>query len=65
MVLALLIVTKLLKQRLARALNAGAALYVSGQAESMDLGIARARGILNDGAALELLESYAAWSRQA
>jgi len=47
------------------ALNAGAALYVAGQAETMDVGIARARGILSGGAALELLQTYADWSRQA
>ena len=47
------------------ALNAGAALYVAGQAEAMDQGIAAARAILSNGQALELLQSYADWSRQA
>jgi len=46
-------------------LNAGAALYVAGQAGTMDQGIAAARGILDGGEALKLLERYAAWSRQA
>ncbi|MFO7762788.1 MAG: anthranilate phosphoribosyltransferase [Wenzhouxiangellaceae bacterium] len=43
-------------------LNAGAALYVAGQAETVALGIAAARGILDSGDALELLERYADWS---
>src|SRR6056297_873179 len=47
------------------ALHAGAALYVAGQAETMELGIAQARGILNGGTALDLLQAYADWSRQA
>jgi len=47
------------------ALNAGAALYVAGQAETMELGIAQARGILNGGTALDLLQAYADWSQQA
>ncbi|MEX2498463.1 MAG: anthranilate phosphoribosyltransferase [Wenzhouxiangellaceae bacterium] len=47
------------------ALNAGAALYVASQTETMELGIAAARGILNSGDALELLQKYADWSRQA
>jgi len=46
-------------------LNAGAALYVAGQAETMELGIAEARGILDSGEALGLLDRYADWSRQA
>ena len=46
-------------------LNAGAALYVAGQAETMELGIVQARAILNSGDALDLLEAYADWSRQA
>ena len=46
------------------ALNAGAALYVAGQAETVELGIAAARGILDSGEALKLLERYAHWSRQ-
>lgn len=46
-------------------LNAGAALYVAGQAESVALGVAAARGILDSGEALELLERYADWSRRA
>lgn len=47
------------------AINAGAALYVAGQAETMELGIVRARAILGSGAALDLLQTYAEWSRQA
>jgi len=47
------------------ALNAGAALYVAGQAETMELGIAAARGILDSGDALALLQTYADWSQQA
>jgi len=46
-------------------LNAGAALYVAGRAETMELGIAAARGILDGGDALRLLERYAEWSRTA
>ncbi|MBS3746713.1 MAG: anthranilate phosphoribosyltransferase [Wenzhouxiangellaceae bacterium] len=46
-------------------LNAGAALYVAGQAESVALGVAAARGILDSGEALELLKRYADWSRRA
>jgi len=44
------------------ALNAGAALYVAGRAGSLHQGIAEARGILDTGAALALLERYAAWT---
>jgi len=47
------------------ALNAGAALYVAGQAGTMERGVAAARDILNGGQALELLQAYADWSRQA
>lgn len=47
------------------ALNAGAALYVAGQAETMEIGISQARAILDRGAALELLQAYADWSREA
>ncbi len=47
------------------ALNAGAALYVAGKAETMPLGIVQARGILDSGEALDLLQAYADWSRQA
>ncbi|MGB0515063.1 MAG: anthranilate phosphoribosyltransferase, partial [Wenzhouxiangellaceae bacterium] len=47
------------------ALNAGAALYVAGKAESMAQGVTRAREILTTGAALKLLDRYAEWSRQA
>ncbi len=46
-------------------LNAGAALYVAGQSNSMNSGIARARGILADGQAWRLLERYAEWSQAA
>ncbi|MDT8410255.1 MAG: anthranilate phosphoribosyltransferase [Wenzhouxiangellaceae bacterium] len=47
------------------ALNAGAALYVSGQAESMSDGIGIAGELLAQGQALKLLEDYAAWSQHA
>lgn len=47
------------------ALNAGAALYVAGRADSHAAGIARAREILASGSALERLRAYAAWSRSA
>jgi len=47
------------------AINAGAALYVAGQADTMSLGIARARDILGSGGGLDLLQAYADWSRQA
>jgi anthranilate phosphoribosyltransferase len=46
-------------------LNAGAALYVSGQAGSMVEGVGAARGILDAGAALALLERYARWTQAA
>jgi len=41
------------------ALNAGAAIYVSGRAESLEEGIRQARDILATGAGLERLEQYA------
>jgi len=47
------------------ALNAGAALYVAGRADSIERGVERAREILAGGEALKLLERYAEWSRQA
>jgi len=47
------------------ALNAGAALYVAGQAASIAEGIAAARGILETGRALDTLRAYAEWSRSA
>ncbi len=47
------------------ALNAGAALYVAGQADTHAAGIDRARAILASGQALERLRAYAEWSRQA
>ena len=47
------------------ALNAGAALYVAGRADSLTQGIAAARGILDSGDALALLERYAAWTQAA
>jgi len=46
-------------------LNAGAALYVAGQAASIAEGIAAARGILETGRALDTLRAYAEWSRSA
>ncbi|MFU8878575.1 MAG: anthranilate phosphoribosyltransferase [Wenzhouxiangellaceae bacterium] len=46
-------------------LNAGAALYVAGQADSLAAGIARARVILADGEGWRLLQRYAEWSRTA
>jgi len=47
------------------ALNAGAALYVAGRAETLNQGIADARRILGSGAALTLLERYADWTSSA
>jgi len=45
------------------ALNAGAALYVSGRADAMAAGVEQARTVLASGAALERLKQYAAWSQ--
>ncbi|MEM1081582.1 MAG: anthranilate phosphoribosyltransferase, partial [Pseudomonadota bacterium] len=45
------------------ALNAGAALYVAGQADSMVDGIVQARAILASGRGLKLLQAYADWSQ--
>ncbi|MEM7053437.1 MAG: anthranilate phosphoribosyltransferase [Pseudomonadota bacterium] len=45
------------------ALNAGAALYVAGQAANMQQGIAEARTTLQSGRALKLLQAYADWSQ--
>ncbi|MBY6203624.1 anthranilate phosphoribosyltransferase [Halomonas denitrificans] len=47
------------------ALNAGAALYVAGRADTLETGIAQARALLADGEPLERLEAYAAWTQQA
>ena len=47
------------------ALNAGAALYVAGEAEDIARGIAKAGQILNEGRALKLLQAYADWSQVA
>lgn len=47
------------------ALNAGAALYVAGEAENIQQGIDQAREILNEGRALKLLQAYAGWSQVA
>lgn len=47
------------------ALNAGAALYVAGRADSMAAGVTAARAILESGAALDILRAYAEWSRRA
>jgi len=41
------------------ALNAGAAIYVSGQAESLSVGVEKAREVLHKGAALLRLREYA------
>jgi anthranilate phosphoribosyltransferase len=41
------------------ALNAGAAIYVSGRAESLEAGIQQAQDILATGVGLERLEQYA------
>ncbi|MFN2335027.1 MAG: anthranilate phosphoribosyltransferase [Wenzhouxiangellaceae bacterium] len=45
------------------ALNAGAALYVSGQADSIDDGIGQALELLKGRRALDLLEAYSSWSQ--
>jgi anthranilate phosphoribosyltransferase len=45
------------------ALNAGAALYVSGRAATLAAGVASARDILASGAALDRLDAYARWSQ--
>lgn len=45
-------------------LNAGAALYVAGAADSLEGGIERARTLQADGKTLERLEAYALWSQQ-
>ena len=47
------------------ALNAGAALYVAGVADTLENGIERAKSLLADGKALERLEAYANWSQDA
>ncbi|MEA5123696.1 anthranilate phosphoribosyltransferase [Xanthomonas floridensis] len=46
------------------ALNAGAALYVAGVADSIADGVARARAVLADGSARARLEAYVAFTRQ-
>ena len=46
------------------ALNAGAALYVSGVADSIADGLARARAVIADGRARERLQQFVATSRQ-
>src|SRR5690606_19102225 len=46
------------------ALNAGAALYVAGVADTIDDGIARARAAIAPGAALERLEAFVAATRR-
>ena len=45
-------------------LNAGAAIYISGLADNLQQGIARASDIIDSGAALEKLEQLAALSQQ-
>ncbi|NKI34707.1 anthranilate phosphoribosyltransferase [Wenzhouxiangella sp. XN79A] len=47
------------------ALNAGAALYVAGRADTLEAGIEQARALLGDGEPLRRLEAYAAWSQSA
>jgi anthranilate phosphoribosyltransferase len=47
------------------ALNAGAALYVAGVADTLETGIEQARSLLADGEPLQRLEAYAHWSQQA
>jgi len=46
------------------ALNAGAAIYVSGVATDLSDGVARARRVLESGKAGELLDAYAAFTRE-
>jgi len=48
----------------ATALNAGAALYVAGVATDLADGVARARVVLDTGKAHELLDAYAAFTRE-
>ena len=45
-------------------LNAGAALYVSGVADSIADGLARARAVIADGRARERLQQFVATTRQ-
>jgi anthranilate phosphoribosyltransferase len=45
------------------ALNAGAALYVSGVADSIADGLARARAVIADGSARERLQQFVAQTR--
>lgn len=52
------------KARAMIALNAGAAIYLGGQAESHRAGVERALEALNSGAALKKLEQLAAFSQQ-
>ena len=46
------------------ALNAGAALYVAGLANTISAGVEQARGVMRDASALARLEAYAARSRE-
>ncbi len=46
-------------------LNAGAALHAAGRSESIKGGVARARQIINSGAALKILEQLVRFSREA
>ena len=46
------------------ALNAGAALYVAGLADTISAGVEQARGVMRDASALARLEAYAARSRE-
>lgn len=40
------------------ALNAGAALYMAGKAESMEAGVRMAEGLIDSGKAMEKLEEF-------
>ena len=50
--------------RIELALNAGAALYVAGVADSIADGLARARAVLADGSARSRMEQYVAATRR-
>jgi anthranilate phosphoribosyltransferase len=45
-------------------LNAGAAIYVCGAAQSIEAGIERARGAISSGAAKQKLDQFVAWTRK-
>jgi anthranilate phosphoribosyltransferase len=46
------------------ALNAGAAIYVSGRAESMKAGVERATQVIKSGAAKQKLEEFVAFTQK-